>query len=60
MLLEETLSKIVPADANIAEQAQKRLNSLTKPLGSLGLLEDCARKYAAARGDVFAKIAKPT
>lgn len=60
MLLEETLLKIVPADANIAEQAQKRLNSLTKPLGSLGLLEDCARKYAAARGDVFAKIAKPT
>ncbi|HCE43631.1 MAG TPA: nicotinate-nucleotide--dimethylbenzimidazole phosphoribosyltransferase [Lentisphaeria bacterium] len=59
MLLEETLSKISPADANIAEQAQNRLNSLTKPLGSLGLLEDCARKYAAARGDVFAKIAKP-
>ena len=58
-LLEKTLSEIKPADIEVAELAQQRLDILTKPQGSLGVLELCAKKYAAARGDVFAKIANP-
>lgn len=55
----KVISKISPADNKIATLARKRLDSLTKPQGSLGILEECAVKYAAARGDVFAKIASP-
>lgn len=58
-LLDKTLSRISQADKKVENEARKRLDSLTKPPGSLGILEDCAAKYAAARGDVFAKIAKP-
>ncbi len=58
-LLEKTLSKITPADKKVAELAQQRLDILTKPQGSLGVLETCAKKYAVACGDVFAKIANP-
>ena len=58
-LLEKTLSKIIPADSNVAESAQQRLDILTKPQGSLGVLEACAKKYAAARRDLFAKITEP-
>ena len=53
------ISKISPADGRTAALARKRLDSLTKPQGSLGVLEECAVKYAAARGDVFAKISAP-
>ena len=60
MNLHEIISKIVPANSEVAELARKRLDSLTKPQGSLGALEDCAAKFAAARGDLSARIAKPT
>src|SRR5207244_7941913 len=43
MLLEETLQKIRPLDRLIEPEAQRRLDSLTKPQGSLGKLEDLAR-----------------
>lgn len=59
-LLETTLKKITHADTEAAKQAQKKLDSLTKPQGSLGVLEECAKKYAAARGDINARIKKPT
>jgi nicotinate-nucleotide--dimethylbenzimidazole phosphoribosyltransferase len=58
-LLEDTLKRITAADTATAEAAQARLDILTKPQGSLGVLEECAKKYAAARGDVSANIAKP-
>lgn len=58
-ILEQTLSKIKASDRKIAEEAQKRLDSLTKPPGSLGMLEECAKKYAAARGCLFAEIKNP-
>ena len=58
-LLETTISKIRPVENSTVEAAQARLDILTKPQGSLGVLEECAKKYAAARGDVFAKIANP-
>ncbi|OGV49217.1 MAG: nicotinate-nucleotide--dimethylbenzimidazole phosphoribosyltransferase [Lentisphaerae bacterium GWF2_44_16] len=55
----KVISQIVPADIKTAELARRRLDSLTKPQGSLGMLEECAVKYAAARRDVFAKISAP-
>lgn len=59
-LLEETLKKIKPIDNELANLAQRKLDSLTKPQGSLGLLEDCAKKYVAARNDLQAEIQNPT
>lgn len=40
MLLEETLRQITPCDEQARQQAQKRWNSVGKPLHSLGKLED--------------------
>lgn len=56
---EEILSKIKPADRKITELAIERMDSLTKPKGSLGRLEEVAIKYVSARGDLKAKICKP-
>ncbi|ABO51232.1 Nicotinate-nucleotide--dimethylbenzimidazole phosphoribosyltransferase [Desulforamulus reducens MI-1] len=45
-LLAETLSKIQAPDQTCVEQAKQRLDSLTKPPGSLGILEDIAWRLA--------------
>ena len=58
-LLEERVSQIKSANIAVAEAAQQRLDILTKPQGSLGVLEECAKKYVAARGDISAKVADP-
>jgi nicotinate-nucleotide--dimethylbenzimidazole phosphoribosyltransferase len=50
-LLDDTISSIRPPDAEAAEQAAARLDSLTKPPGSLGYLEEIVRRYAAIRRD---------
>jgi nicotinate-nucleotide--dimethylbenzimidazole phosphoribosyltransferase len=57
--LEKYAAEIMPASEKIAEAAARRQNSLTKPPGSLGRLEECAVRYAAARGSLTAKIEKP-
>jgi len=49
-LLTETLGKIGPVDAEIMAQAQAKLDNKTKPLGSLGRLEEFARRFAAITG----------
>jgi nicotinate-nucleotide--dimethylbenzimidazole phosphoribosyltransferase len=54
------LKSITPADSKTALLARKKLDSLTKPQGSLGVLEICAEKYVSARADINAKIANPT
>lgn len=41
------LEKIVPVKNEFSEIAQKRLDNLTKPPGSLGRLEEFARKFVA-------------
>lgn len=46
-LLEQTISEIRPVDVQLLEVAQRRLDSLTKPKGSLGRLEDFARRIVA-------------
>ena len=45
--LEQTLSSIKPINPSFYEKAQKRLDSLTKPQGSLGRLEEFAAKMVA-------------
>jgi nicotinate-nucleotide--dimethylbenzimidazole phosphoribosyltransferase len=39
-LLQDTIQKIKKLDYSLAEEAQKRLDNLTKPQGSLGRLEE--------------------
>ena len=52
MMLAETLKQIRPLDRSIESAAQERLDSLTKPQGSLGKLEDLARRIAIIQGRV--------
>ncbi len=46
-LLKQTIASILPIDNEAAWAADARLNSLTKPPGSLGYLEELVRRYAA-------------
>jgi nicotinate-nucleotide--dimethylbenzimidazole phosphoribosyltransferase len=48
-LLQKTLSAIRPPDEAAAAEAQHRLDAKTKPLGSLGRLEELARVVAGVR-----------
>jgi nicotinate-nucleotide--dimethylbenzimidazole phosphoribosyltransferase len=49
-LLNDTLAKIQPIDPDLLKQAQARLDNKTKPLGSLGRLEEFARRFVAITG----------
>lgn len=55
-LIEQTLRAIAPVDWRVERVARARLDTLTKPLGSLGRLEDIAAQYLAMRGDSTARI----
>ncbi len=57
-LFEETLDKIKPTDKSIEYKIQSRLDSLTKPQGSLGMLEEIAKKYCLIRNTTSPKINK--
>ena len=52
MTLAETVKEIRPLDRSIESAAQQRLDSLTKPQGSLGKLEELARRIALIQGRV--------
>lgn len=52
------LSQITPADEFAMEQAKKRWDSIAKPLGSLGLLEDALIRVAGLTGDVSCDLSK--
>ena len=56
MNLESTLQAIQPPDCTLLSQAQSRLDCLTKPVGSLGRLEELAAQYVAIRGDLTPTI----
>ena len=50
-LLTQTLGQVSPtANPRLAKQIQDRLDSLTKPRGSLGRLEEIVLQYGLARG----------
>jgi len=55
-LLQETLAKIRPLDEAVMKKVQSRLDSLTKPPGSLGRLEDMVRQYAGITGEERPKV----
>jgi len=51
----ETIDRIQPSDPRFLAQAQARLDRLTKPIGSLGRLEELAARYVMITGEM-----KPT
>ena len=58
MLLEKTLQAIRELDEQAMQKTQERLDSLTKPPGSLGSLEELAKKIAGITGNPMPKIDK--
>ncbi len=57
-LLQETLEKIEKPDRSLEKEIQNHLDNLTKPPGSLGMLEDIAKKYCLARQTTTPRINK--
>ncbi len=51
MRLEQALEQIVPADQVAQAAAKRRWDSIAKPLGSLGLLEEAIIRIAGITGD---------
>jgi len=49
-IIESTCERIRPVNLELMQQAQKKLDNKTKPPGSLGRLEEFARRVAAIRG----------
>jgi nicotinate-nucleotide--dimethylbenzimidazole phosphoribosyltransferase len=58
MSLDETLKQIRPLDRSVESAAQERLDSLTKPQGSLGKLEELARRIAVIQGKVPPRLGR--
>ncbi len=56
MLLRETIDRIQPTDPRLLAQAQARLDRLTKPVGSLGRLEELAARYVMITGELKPQI----
>ncbi|MEW6482948.1 MAG: nicotinate-nucleotide--dimethylbenzimidazole phosphoribosyltransferase [bacterium] len=50
-MLEEILKKIEPVNLGLMEEAQKRQDTLTKPQGSLGRLEEIANRVVGITGN---------
>ena len=57
-LLDGTLARIQPVDEGLIAQAQAKLDNKTKPLGSLGRLEEMARRFAAITENLAPDTAK--
>ncbi|GFO67282.1 nicotinate-nucleotide--dimethylbenzimidazole phosphoribosyltransferase [Geomonas limicola] len=57
-LLTRTLAAISPVDETLLAQAQAKLDNKTKPLGSLGTLEEVARRFAAITGNLSPQVGK--
>jgi nicotinate-nucleotide--dimethylbenzimidazole phosphoribosyltransferase len=55
-LLQQTINAVGPLDLEAERAVSAGLDSLTKPPGSLGYLEDCVRHYAAIRHDSTARF----
>lgn len=56
--IEKVLASIRPTDNNYLNKATKRLDSLTKPRGSLGRLEEIAAQIVSIRKDLKPKLDK--
>jgi nicotinate-nucleotide--dimethylbenzimidazole phosphoribosyltransferase len=55
-LIEQTIGAITSLDRGAEHTIRIQLDSLTKPIGSLGRLEDLVARYAAIRGDRAARM----
>ncbi len=51
-LLNQTITAIKPVDPGLLAEAQRLLDNKTKPLGSLGRLEEFGRRFAAISGSM--------
>jgi nicotinate-nucleotide--dimethylbenzimidazole phosphoribosyltransferase len=60
MSLHETLVRIPSLDCRVLIQAQSRLDRLTKPLGSLGRLEERAAQYVMISGELKPTVPRGT
>ena len=58
MTLEEVVRGIAPADQAAMEQARRRWDSIAKPLGSLGLLEEAVVRMAGITGSPNVDISR--
>ncbi|MBW2056141.1 MAG: nicotinate-nucleotide--dimethylbenzimidazole phosphoribosyltransferase [Deltaproteobacteria bacterium] len=58
--MEEYLARVEPLKDEFLEEAQKRLDSLTKPRGSLGRLEEFVRHYVAVKQELRPAINRKT
>lgn len=58
MSLDETLQQIRPLDRSNESAAQTRLDSLTKPRGSLGQLEELARRIAVIQRKIPPRLGR--
>jgi nicotinate-nucleotide--dimethylbenzimidazole phosphoribosyltransferase len=58
MTLDETLKQIQPLDRFSEAAARRHLDSLTKPLGSLGRLEELALRIAIIQGEVPPRLGR--
>lgn len=56
--LESTINKIQPLHKEVMEKTQARLDDLTKPPGSLGVLESIAKQIAGITGQVIPGLPK--
>ncbi len=52
-LLEKIIGKVGVPDSNAVNEAQKKLDNLTKPRGSLGRLEELAKQIAGISGRII-------
>jgi nicotinate-nucleotide--dimethylbenzimidazole phosphoribosyltransferase len=57
-LLNATLARIKPVDPELLAAAQAKLDNKTKPLGSLGRIEEFGRRVAAISGTMKPDLAK--
>lgn len=55
-ILEKTLNEINDLDYQMMNEAKNRLDQLTKPKGSLGMLEEMAVKLAGIYGELFPEL----
>jgi nicotinate-nucleotide--dimethylbenzimidazole phosphoribosyltransferase len=53
MDLKKVISDVQPINQELYETAQRRLDNLTKPPGSLGRLEEFAKRLVAITGDIM-------
>ncbi len=56
--LKRTISAILPLEQDWQQKAQQRLDSLTKPQGSLGRLEEIAQRIVAIRKNIHPSTTK--